>query len=162
VFNAIFSNISAIHVSWRPVLVVEEAGVPGREPQIMGMQLVNFITCGCESSAPFFVIYKAGCEPTQYWWLASCYVTQLPKLLSHAGPQTYLEGWKLMQKQNFIHLNSYFGLLFVKIIWLRIMSIIIFLICRSRKNLSTELLGRKTVYHIRGDNSQWFTNNQRC
>jgi len=26
VFNAIFSNISAI--SWRPVLVVEEAGVP--------------------------------------------------------------------------------------------------------------------------------------
>jgi hypothetical protein len=26
-FNAIFSNISAI--SWRPVLVVEEAGVPG-------------------------------------------------------------------------------------------------------------------------------------
>jgi hypothetical protein len=30
VFNAIFSNISAI--SWRPVLVVEEAGVPG-EPE---------------------------------------------------------------------------------------------------------------------------------
>jgi hypothetical protein len=27
VFNAIFCNISAI--SWRPVLVVEEAGVPG-------------------------------------------------------------------------------------------------------------------------------------
>jgi hypothetical protein len=33
----------------------------------MGKQLVNFITCGCESSAPFFVIYKVGCEPTQYW-----------------------------------------------------------------------------------------------
>jgi hypothetical protein len=30
-----------------------------REPPIMGKQLVNFITCGCESSAPFFVIlYK--------------------------------------------------------------------------------------------------------
>jgi hypothetical protein len=28
---------------------VEEAG----EPPIMGKQLVNFITCGCESSAPF-------------------------------------------------------------------------------------------------------------
>jgi hypothetical protein len=28
VFNATFSNISAI--SWRPVLVVEEAGVPGQ------------------------------------------------------------------------------------------------------------------------------------
>jgi hypothetical protein len=27
-FNAIFSNISAISISWRPVLVVEEAGVP--------------------------------------------------------------------------------------------------------------------------------------
>jgi hypothetical protein len=22
----------------------------------------------CESSAPFFVIYKAGREPTPYWW----------------------------------------------------------------------------------------------
>ena len=38
-----------------------------REPPTMGKQLVNFITCGCESSAPFFVIYKAGCEPTPYW-----------------------------------------------------------------------------------------------
>jgi hypothetical protein len=26
-----------------------------REPPIMSKQLVNFITCGCESSAPFFV-----------------------------------------------------------------------------------------------------------
>jgi hypothetical protein len=32
----------------------------------LGKQLVNFITCGCESSAPFFVIYKAGREPTPY------------------------------------------------------------------------------------------------
>ena len=31
-----------------------------REPPTMGKQLVNFITCGCESSAPFFVNYKAG------------------------------------------------------------------------------------------------------
>ena len=31
-----------------------------REPPTMGKQVVNFITCGCESSAPFFVIYKAG------------------------------------------------------------------------------------------------------
>jgi hypothetical protein len=30
-----------------------------RESPPMGKQLVNFITCGCESSAPFFVIYKA-------------------------------------------------------------------------------------------------------
>jgi hypothetical protein len=29
------------------------------EPPPMGKQLVNFITCGCESSASFFVIYTA-------------------------------------------------------------------------------------------------------
>jgi len=39
-----------------------------REPPTMGKQLVNFITCDCKSSAPFFVIYKAECEPTPYWW----------------------------------------------------------------------------------------------
>jgi len=58
VFNATFSNISAI--SWRPVLVVEEAGLPRENHRPWVKQLVNFITCGCESSAPFFVIYKAG------------------------------------------------------------------------------------------------------
>jgi hypothetical protein len=31
VFNATFSNVSAI--SWRPVLVVEEVGVPGENPR---------------------------------------------------------------------------------------------------------------------------------
>jgi hypothetical protein len=36
------------------------------KPLTMGKQLVNFITCGCESSAPFFVIYKAGHEPMPY------------------------------------------------------------------------------------------------
>ena len=39
-----------------------------REPPTLGKQLVNFITCGCESSAPFFVTYKSGREPTPYWW----------------------------------------------------------------------------------------------
>jgi hypothetical protein len=53
-------------ISWQPVLVVEEAGVPG-EPPTMGKQLVNFITCGCESNELFFVIYKAGRKPTPYW-----------------------------------------------------------------------------------------------
>jgi hypothetical protein len=38
-----FSNISAI--SWRPVLVVEEARVPGQPPTI-GKQVVNFIIIG--------------------------------------------------------------------------------------------------------------------
>jgi hypothetical protein len=59
-----------------------------REPPTMGKQLVNFITCGCESSAPFCVIYKAGREPTTYWWLVcmSCWVIQQPNSLSHPGP----------------------------------------------------------------------------
>ena len=39
-----------------------------REPLTMVKQLVKVITCGCESSASFFVIYKAGREPTPYWW----------------------------------------------------------------------------------------------
>jgi hypothetical protein len=64
-FNATFNNISAI--SWRPVLAVEEAGSTRREPPTMGKQLVSFITCGCESSAHFFVIYKAGRESIPYW-----------------------------------------------------------------------------------------------
>ena len=38
-----------------------------REPPTMGKQLVSFITCSCELSAPFFVIYKAGREPTPYY-----------------------------------------------------------------------------------------------
>ena len=66
VFNVTFSNISAI--SWGPVLVVEEAEIP-REPPTMEKQVENFyITCGCESSAPFFVTYKAGREPMLCWW----------------------------------------------------------------------------------------------
>jgi hypothetical protein len=38
-----------------------------REPPIMGNQLVNFITCDCESSAPFLYSTKAGREPRSYW-----------------------------------------------------------------------------------------------
>jgi hypothetical protein len=41
---------------------------PRREPSTMDKQRINVITCGCESSAPVFVIYKAGREPTPYWW----------------------------------------------------------------------------------------------
>jgi len=44
------------------------AGRSRREPPTMGKQLVNFITCGCESSAHLFVIYIAGREPPPYWW----------------------------------------------------------------------------------------------
>jgi hypothetical protein len=55
----IFGYIMAIN------LVVEEAGVLREEPPTMDKQLANFITC--ESSAPFFVIYKAGRKPKPYW-----------------------------------------------------------------------------------------------
>ena len=66
VFNATFSNISAI--SWRPVFSGGRSRNTRRELPTVSKQLVNFITCGCESSATFFVIYKAGREPTPYWW----------------------------------------------------------------------------------------------
>jgi hypothetical protein len=39
VFNSTFSNISAI--SWRPVLVVEEAGVPGENHRPWASKLVS-------------------------------------------------------------------------------------------------------------------------
>ena len=57
VLNATFSNILAI--SWRPVLDGRSWSTR-REPPAMGKQLVSFITWGCESSAPLFIIYKAG------------------------------------------------------------------------------------------------------
>jgi len=65
VFNAILSNISAI--SWRPVFSGGRKRSTRREPPTIDKQLVNFITCSWESNAPFFVIYKAGREPTTYW-----------------------------------------------------------------------------------------------
>ena len=41
------------------IMVTNFSGGRSRiEPPTMGNKLVNFITCGCESSAPFFVNYK--------------------------------------------------------------------------------------------------------
>jgi hypothetical protein len=58
VLNATFSNISAISI-----MATSFSGGRSRstrrEPLTIGKQLVNFITCSCESIAPFFVIYKA-------------------------------------------------------------------------------------------------------
>jgi uncharacterized DUF497 family protein len=64
VFNVTFSNISTI--SWRPDLVVEEAGVHGENHQPWAAtgklyQLRLRIAC------ILFVIYKTGREPTPYW-----------------------------------------------------------------------------------------------
>jgi hypothetical protein len=57
-----------------------------REPPTMGKQLVIFITCGCESSANFFVIYKTGREPTPYELL-----DPTTKLIEPPGSQDYHE-----------------------------------------------------------------------
>ena len=51
VFNATFSNISAIMAT---SFSGGRSRSIGREPPTMDKQLVNFITCGCKSSAPFF------------------------------------------------------------------------------------------------------------
>jgi hypothetical protein len=60
-FNATFSNISAI--SWRPVLVVGKAGVPGENHRPSKLyHLLLRVEC------TLFVIYKAGRVPTLYWW----------------------------------------------------------------------------------------------
>jgi len=61
VFNATFSNISAI--SWRPVLVVEEAG-ENHHGQATGKLYHLRLRVECT----LFAIYKAGHEPTPYWW----------------------------------------------------------------------------------------------
>ena len=37
-------------------------GSTRREQPTMSKQLVNFITCGCDSSIPFLVIYKPGAK----------------------------------------------------------------------------------------------------
>jgi len=58
-FNATFSNISTI--SWRPVLVVEEATDHG---QVTGKLYYLRLRVECT----LFVIYKAGREPKPYWW----------------------------------------------------------------------------------------------
>ena len=57
--NATFINILAI--SWRPVLVVEEARENHRP------WAGNWLTLSRASRVHLFVIYKAGREPTPYW-----------------------------------------------------------------------------------------------
>ena len=64
VLNATFSNISAI--SWRPVLVVEEAGAPERTTD-HGDATGELYHLRLRVECTFFVIYKAGREPTPYW-----------------------------------------------------------------------------------------------
>jgi hypothetical protein len=65
VFNATFSNISAI--SWRPVLVVEEAEYLERTTD-HGQATGKLYHLRLRVQYTLFVIYKAGRETTPYWW----------------------------------------------------------------------------------------------
>jgi len=66
VFNTTFSNISA------SLNIMATSFSSGRSQNTRrttnhGQATGKLITCGCESSASFFVIYKAGRKPTPYW-----------------------------------------------------------------------------------------------
>ena len=64
VLSATFSNISAI--SWRPVVVIEEARVPERTiDHWRATGKLYHLRLRIECTV-FFVIYKAGREPTPY------------------------------------------------------------------------------------------------
>jgi hypothetical protein len=84
VFNATFSNISAI--SWRPVLVVEEAGVPGENhrPWASNWQTLSLAAasrvhpfCHLQSRARTHAVLVIGLNE---------FVIQLPNSLSHPDP----------------------------------------------------------------------------
>jgi len=63
VSNVTFSNISAI--SWRLVLVVEEAGVPGENHRPWASNWYT-LSLAAASRVHLFVIHKAEREPTPY------------------------------------------------------------------------------------------------
>jgi hypothetical protein len=66
VSNGTFSNISAI--SWRPVLVVEEAGVKYPERTIdHGQATGNLYHLRLRVKFTLFVNYKTVREPTSFW-----------------------------------------------------------------------------------------------
>ena len=60
--SVIFQLYHGYHFWWR-----RKPEYPERTTD-HGKKLENFIICCCEWSAPFFVIYKAECELTPYWW----------------------------------------------------------------------------------------------
>jgi len=56
-----FSNISAI--SWRPALVVVEAGVPGENHRPWASNWLTLSLAAASRVHPFFLFYKAGTNP---------------------------------------------------------------------------------------------------
>ena len=65
VFNATVNNISVI--SWRPALLVEEAGVPRKNHRPCASNWHTLSLVAANWVHLFFVIYKAGCKPMPYW-----------------------------------------------------------------------------------------------
>jgi hypothetical protein len=66
-FNATFNNISAI--SWRPVLVVEEAGVPGENHRPWAIQAIGKLIyhVRLRIECTLFCNLQSGRESTPYW-----------------------------------------------------------------------------------------------
>jgi len=65
VFNATFSNISAI--SWRPVLWWGKPEYQERTTD-SGQATGKFYHLRLRVKCTLFLIYKVGREPTPYWW----------------------------------------------------------------------------------------------
>ena len=63
VFNVTFSNISAI--SWRPVLVVEETGVPGENHRPWGSNLQTLSLAAASRVHPFCNLQNQGANPSR-------------------------------------------------------------------------------------------------
>jgi hypothetical protein len=64
-----------------------------REPPTMGKQLVNFITCSCESSAPFFILsilisFVNLLESSNLLLLSSIYQTVIEYFRGYCGKET--------------------------------------------------------------------------
>jgi hypothetical protein len=76
-----------------------------REPPTMDKQLVNFITCGCVSSAPVFVIYKAGRE---YFWISWMLSLSFLMLLTEIWQYECYQWTSWMLSLNFLMLSPDF------------------------------------------------------
>ena len=61
-----------------------------REPPTMGKQLVSFITCGCESSAPVLQFTKPGANPRRICDRLVCVVRQSNYLTHWATRDPYI------------------------------------------------------------------------
>jgi hypothetical protein len=87
-----------------------------REPPTMGKQLVNFITCGCESSAPFFVIFtctiKTDNMKKNLW-----FCTMGPLVWKQVRLQKCRTSWLQIRKHHSVKSFKYGIILDISIMW---------------------------------------------